>query len=167
MIFIRLTALAMVSTHSKVHQCHIWTSQYIIFQILHYQLTVVVCDVFLARVGESLLSSEGSDPGLTPRRYYFSVLALWPKSCQHIFYPFAHTVYFPSLPLSCWSSCLTVCVHKHDIDPIQGVDGSLQPLQLQENDMYYLLKLNLHASYHFTCWGSFFFYGQLQCNNTG
>ena len=74
--------------------------------MLHYQLTVVVCDVFLAGVGESLLSSEGSDPGLTSRRYYFSVLALWPKSCQHIFYPCARTVYFPSLSLfSCRSSC--------------------------------------------------------------
>lgn len=76
-------------------RCHIGLSRYIICQMLHYRLTVAVCDVFLAGVGESLLSS---DPGLTPRHYYFSVLAPRPKSCQHIFYPFARTIYFPLSP---------------------------------------------------------------------
>lgn len=75
-------------------------------KLLHY-LTDATLSVDCSRVwcfslpgsGESLLSSEGSDPGLTPRRYYFSVRALRPKSCQHIFYPFAHTIYFPTLLL--------------------------------------------------------------------
>lgn len=99
----------------------------------------------LAGVGWRLLSSEGSDPGLTPRRYYFSVRARWPKSCQHIFYPSIRTVYFPLPPSSLCSprrsSCLLcLCVHSRGVDPTQG------PLNILN---HYPAELNIMKRYFF------------------
>lgn len=116
-------------------------------------------DVFLAGVGESLLSSECSDPGLTPRRYYFSVLALRPKSCQHIFYPFppAQYIFLLSL-LSCRSSRLSVysptVYVSGDIGSIQGVDGFLEDLKIMSSftrscaDVFVLVRPPVRAAGH-------------------
>lgn len=107
-------------------------------KLLHYQSSVVVCNVFPARVGESLLSSEGNDPSLTSRRYYFSVLALRPKSCQHIFYPLALTIYFRALPLYFLEDLFhgltsSSCAHWNDGEQIQGDDGGLNVYKNKES----------------------------------
>lgn len=120
---------------------------------------------FLAGLGESLLSSECSDPGLTPRRYYFSVPALGPKSCQHIFYPFpphTHTraQYIPPPPppsrLMVSSLALYIAAAMLDDAALRGFSGRVSSCfeeELLPPDMTHMDRFpDVSDIFHISTW---------------
>lgn len=112
-------------------KCHIWTSEYIICQMLHYQLTVELCDVFLSLGLREVCSRvKRTTPAWHPDA---TISVFWPcgqKAVSTYFILLLTQYIFPLFLLDLSGGLPSLCVHSSDINPIQGVDGLFQPLNI-------------------------------------